>query len=96
MLVHLMKEISLHRDVKSYPTFTMPGIAVDVVKITDPLLTPFIAINEFIMLPVFTGGTGAFKHIFGASSADKILLAREHLKKYSATFTKKNVVKLKS
>ncbi|MFK3875886.1 major capsid protein [Pantoea agglomerans] len=51
-------------------TFTMPGIAVDVVKITDPLLTPFIGKNEIIMLPVFTAGTGAYKHIYGPASVD--------------------------
>jgi len=51
-------------------SFTMPGIAVDVVKITDPLLTPFIGKNEMIMLPVFTAGTGAYKHIYGPASVD--------------------------
>lgn len=51
-------------------TFTMPGIAVDVVKVTDPLLTPFIGKSELIMLPVFTAGTGAYKHVFGLASVD--------------------------
>ncbi|WP_286867784.1 major capsid protein [Pantoea sp. UBA5035] len=51
-------------------TFTIPGIAVDVVKVTDPLLTPFIGRNEMIMLPVFTAGTGAYKHVFGPASVD--------------------------
>lgn len=57
-------------------TFTMPGIAVDVVKITDPLLTSFLTSNEMVMLPVFTSGSGAYKHVFGPASADTNL-ARE-------------------
>lgn len=56
-------------------TFSLPGMSVDVIKVTDPLLTPYIGINEAIMLPVFQPGTNVAQHVYGPASRDTNLAA---------------------
>lgn len=55
-------------------TFTLPGISVDVIKVTDPLLTSFLAADEMVMIPVFTDA-GVYKHVYGPASVDTNLAA---------------------
>ncbi|WP_413732284.1 major capsid protein [Sodalis sp. RH20] len=49
-------------------TFTMPGLSVDVIKVTDPLYTAFIGTNEAYMIPVFTEGTNIYNKVYGPAS----------------------------
>ncbi|WP_301666644.1 major capsid protein [Klebsiella pneumoniae] len=56
-------------------TFTLPGLSIDVIKVTDPLLTPFIADGTAVMLPVFQSNTNVYQHLYGPASVDTNLAA---------------------
>lgn len=51
-------------------TMSLPGLSVDVIKVTDPLLTAFLATNEMVALPIFRAGTNAYQHIYSPASTN--------------------------
>ncbi|MFM8097967.1 major capsid protein [Klebsiella pneumoniae] len=57
-------------------TFTLPGLAIDVIKVADPSLTKYLEKTEMVMIPVFEQGTNGFVHVFGPASADTNLAER--------------------
>ncbi|WP_238081685.1 major capsid protein [Pseudescherichia vulneris] len=63
-------------------TFSLPGLSVDVVKVTDPLITPFIASNSAVMLPIFKNDTGVFSQIYGPASVDTNLARSGQIQEY--------------
>lgn len=50
--------------------FTMPGTNIRVVKVNDPLLTPYIGQNELIFVPVMSANSGGLIHYYGPASAN--------------------------
>ncbi|MDU6438923.1 MAG: major capsid protein [Pantoea sp.] len=63
-------------------TMSLPGLSVDVIKITDPLLTAFLASNELIMMPIFRAGTNAYQHIYSPASTNTRLARSGDLQEY--------------
>jgi len=51
-------------------TMSLPGLSVDVIKVTDPLLTAYLGSNELIMMPIFRAGTNAYQHIYSPASTN--------------------------
>ena len=51
-------------------TMSLPGLSVDVIKVTDPLLTAFLGSNEMVMLPIFRAGTNAYQHVYSPASTN--------------------------
>jgi hypothetical protein len=49
--------------------FTMPGTNIRVVKVNDPLLTPYVSANELVFVPVMAAGSDALIHYYGPASA---------------------------
>lgn len=63
-------------------TMSLPGLSVDVIKVTDPLLTAYLASNEMVMLPIFRAGTNAYQHIYSPASTNTRLARSGDLQEY--------------
>lgn len=63
-------------------TMSLPGLSVDVIKVTDPLLTAYLASNEMVMLPIFRAGTNAYQHIYSPASTNSRLARTKIAQEY--------------
>lgn len=63
-------------------TMSLPGLSVDIIKITDPLLTAFLKSNEMVMMPIFRSGTNAYEHIYGPASNNTRLARSGDIQEY--------------
>ncbi|PXW21008.1 major capsid protein [Pantoea sp. JKS000250] len=63
-------------------TMSLPGLSVDVIKVTDPLLTAYLASNEMLMMPIFRAGTNAYQHIYSPASTNSRLARTKIAQEY--------------
>lgn len=63
-------------------TFSLPGLSIDVIKVTDPLLTPYIADGTAVMMPIFQENTNVYQHLYGPASVDTNLAAAGIVQEY--------------
>lgn len=74
-------------------TMSLPGLSVDVIKVTDPLHTAFLASNELIMMPIFGEGTQAYQHIYGPASVNSAIAFSGDVQEYFSYLTEDNLGK---
>ncbi|MCS0529633.1 major capsid protein [Klebsiella grimontii] len=48
--------------------FSIPGTNIDIVKVSDPLLSQFIPDNSAIAIPVFSAGANVYQNVYGPAS----------------------------
>jgi len=72
-------------------TMSLPGLSVDVIKVTDPLLTAFLASNEMVMLPIFRNGTSAYQHVYSPASTNTRLARSGDLQEYYSYLIEKDL-----
>ncbi len=72
-------------------TMSLPGLSVDVIKVTDPLLTAFLGTNEMVMLPIFRAGTNAYQHVYSPASTNTRLARSGDLQPYYSYLIEKDL-----
>lgn len=72
-------------------TMSLPGLSVDVIKVTDPLLTAFLGSNEMVMLPIFRAGTNAYQHVYSPASTNTRLARSGDLQPYYSYLIEKDL-----
>ncbi|XXN65129.1 major capsid protein [Enterobacter ludwigii] len=72
-------------------TMSLPGLSVDVIKVTNPLLTAYLASNELIMMPIFRAGTNAYQHIYSPASTNTRLARSGDLQEYYSYLIEKDL-----
>ncbi|MDJ0035167.1 major capsid protein [Pantoea allii] len=83
--------VQRHDLLPNVQTMSLPGLSVDVIKVTDPLLTAFLASNELIMMPIFRDGTEAYQHIYSPASTNTRLARSNDLQEYYSYVIEKDL-----